>query len=228
MSTLARKRVVVLFAAVLFVSATEMAGASRSQSEMMVDESLFFGLCAAAGGHAETTYYTVPATGEIGYIVVCRGGLLDGESCVIDPDLTFCSWGRVVEVDSDTTISGLTPDIKPLDEPVRTPPGGVVEAPETIAPPVEADPNEGGENSEPTPEPDVDTGVHPVIDDQAISDGDGASAEPTEDAGGDEGPIVDGTLDVAPDVDGSMSSGDETSQPIEVFQPIIIEGLPAK
>jgi hypothetical protein len=60
-------------------------------------------------------------------------------------------------------------------------------------------------------------------------DGTGAeTAEPTEEAGGDEGPIVDVVLDDVPEINDSVSTGDETQLPVKQLEPIQFDGLPTR
>ena len=180
-------------------------------------------VCEAMGGEADV--YTDRASDHLTVIVECNGGYLDGLNCINDTDasgsFTECTQTRLVAYDEVVVVGGVQ-DIQPLEEPV----GGAVDGIDTIAPPIEQAPQSDDSTVQPTPEPVVDDGA--VVDEPIISDGDGdATAEPTEEAGGDDIVLIDDGA-IAPGVDESMSSGDESSEIFQDWQPDEIKGLPTK
>jgi hypothetical protein len=180
-------------------------------------------VCEAMGG--EVDVYTDRASDHLTVIVECNGGYLDGLNCINDTDasgsFTECTQTRLVSYDEVVVVGGVQ-DIQPLEEPVKEPVGGAVGGVDTIAPPIEQAPESDDSTVQPTPEPVVDDGA--VADEPIVSDGDGATAEPTEEAGGGIVLIDDGA--VAPGVDESMSSGDESTDIFLELEPIQIDGLP--
>lgn len=186
-------------------------------------------VCEAMGGEADV--YVDRASDHLTVIVECNGGAMDGFNCINDTDnasgnsFTDCTMTKLVFTD-ETIIAEPTDGIKPLDEPVRSPVGGVVDGVDTVAPPIEQAPGSDDSTVQPTPAPVVDDGA--VIEEPIVSDGDAAAeptAEPTEEAGG--GVLIDDGA-VAPGVDESVSSGDESTDIFLDWQPDEIKGLPTK
>jgi hypothetical protein len=180
-------------------------------------------ICEAMGGDAATTIDR--ASDHLTVIVECNGGAMDGFNCINDTDasgsFTECTMTRLFF--GDEKVIALPPKgIKPLDESVKEPTGGVVEGVDTVAPPIEQAPQNDEATVQPTLEPVVDDGA--VVEEPIVSDGD--AAEPTEEAGGGGVLIDDGA--VAPGVDESMSSGDDFTDIIRGLDPITIDGLPSK
>jgi hypothetical protein len=158
-------------------------------------------ICEAMGGTAEVTTI-MTANGRYTVEVQCEGGYLGGVDCIYDADYAgWCKSSGRLEVDPDTTVSVLTPDIKPLEEEPTDQPvdNGAVSQP--------VDTTDGGDVApEPTPIIDID----PVIEEPVVSDGEALpdpTPEPTETVDlGLESPLGD-DAEVAPETD--SGSGDD-------------------
>jgi hypothetical protein len=188
-------------------------------------------VCEAMGGDAKV--YTDMSSNHYTVIVECKGGAMDGFNCINDTDeasgnsFTECTQTRLVFGDERYTLLGVI-DIKSPEVPAQEPIGGVIEVPQDIAPVEQVT----EAVSEPTPEPTVEPVTDPVISDPVVSspvvsDGDGASAEPTEEAG-DGGAIIDVVLDDKPEINDSVSTGEEAQEPVKQLEPIQIDGLPTR
>jgi hypothetical protein len=185
-----------VFVALLGMSSLRIAHAADQGAERAHDNSITqIQVCEAMGGEAEVTTHMTGA-GDYQVYVECHGGYMDGFDCINDTVETKCEFSRFQVTDDRVVIEPVS-GLKPLDEPVETPPiidtGAVTEH---IEPVVVDQPESAEESATPTPDSgtggedngndgDGDTGGGVIVDDSVLVDpvvsdgGSDAAPEPT-------------------------------------------------
>jgi len=181
-------------------------------------------VCEAMGGKAEV-HQVMTANGAYSVIVTCKGGAMDGFTCINDNYGTTCSFSRMLTPKSRIPEVEAV-EIAPLDEstaPQDT--SAAVEQTDTVAPVDQGTTDNGGASDvTPTPETSADTGTDPTVSDPVVSDDGNVSAEPTATADAGQIDAVDGSLPVVP-VDESITPATDDQIPVKQLDPIDSDGI---